>query len=134
VIIINKVIASGYLNTKNPIEIKFTGSGKAVVSFSVATANYKKKDEKQTYTYIDCVAWGNQAEFVANNQDRISKVLVEGKIQKRSYEAQDGSKRYVTETVIENIEVTEWKNEGSNSQNNEYGGAIPVNDNSDIPF
>lgn len=128
----NKCIITGFLNTKNTIEPKFTGNGKSVVSFSIATPNYKKKDEKQTYTYVDFVAWGNTAEFVANNQDRISRVLVDGRIQKRSYEAQDGSKRWVTEIVVENIEVMEWKNSGEDNSTG-YGEVTPVED-GEIPF
>ena len=69
----NKTIITGFLNTKNPIEPRFTQSGKAVISFSVAVANYKKQGEKQTYTYINCVTFGSQAEFISNNQDRIKR-------------------------------------------------------------
>lgn len=124
----NKVLITGFLNTKNPIEPRFTQSGTAVISFSVAVSNYKKQGEKQTYTYLNCVTFGPQAEFISNNQDRIKRVSIVGRIQTRSYDAKDGTKKYVTEIATENIEVEEWQNEKQNIQDVNFGVPVQTDD------
>jgi len=129
----NKVIMTNCYLGKNGVELKFVpGSGNAVATYSIAVPNYKKTGEKQTYTYINCVTWNKVAEFLANNADKIKKIGVIGRLQTRSYDAKDGTKRYVTEIVTEDIEIEEWKNaEANNNSNNDE--VTPVED-GDIPF
>lgn len=130
----NKVILTNAYIGKSGVQLKFTpGSGIAVATYSVAVPNYKKTGEKQTYTYINCVTWNKQAEFLANNAENIKKVGIEGKIQTRSYEAKDGTKKYVTEVVTTEIEVEEWNDKASISTETEFDDITPA-DCDEIPF
>ncbi|MCR3759180.1 single-stranded DNA-binding protein [Clostridium felsineum] len=131
----NKVIMTNAYIGKNGIDLKFTaGDGKAVANFSIAV---KKDFKEKEYNYFNCVLWGKQAEWISNNQDRINKIGLEGRLETRSYDAKDGTKKYVTEIVCNHVEVEEWKT--GSIENVDFGVPIesditPVNDNSDIPF
>jgi single-strand DNA-binding protein len=132
---LNKVILTNAFVGKKGIELKFTpGSGKAVSTYSVAVP--KEFSKEKEYDYINCVTWGTQGEWLANNQDRIKKVGISGRIQTRSYDAKDGTKRYVTEVITDHVEVEEWKNEGQtgNKQNNEGLEGLAEDKDGDIPF
>lgn len=133
----NRVVLAGYIG-KQGVELKFTPNNKAVATFSLSVPNFKKKDEKQTYSYFNIVAWGNQAEFLANNQDKFKRLLVDGKLVSRSYDAKDGTKRYVVEVNAENVEVMEWKNDSGQEYqqgfNENYEDMEPVEDGGDVPF
>ena len=81
---------------KDPV-VRYTGSGKVVATFSLATENYKKETQWHTI-----VAWGGLTEKpIAKGAE----VDLTGEIQYRSYEAKDGSKRYVTEIIAREITV-----------------------------
>ena len=108
----NKWIGKGRL-TKDP-EVRYTQAGKAVASFTLATDRHTK--EGQQADFIPCVAWEKLAEIIGNNLSKGREVLVEGRMQVRSYEAQDGSKRYVTECVINNMEFCGSKGNTGNNQ------------------
>ena len=99
----NKAIILGRLT--RDIELKITNSGKSVTSFSVAVdRGFKDADGNKQTDFIDCVAWGKAAENLATYQGKGSQIAVDGRIQVRSYEAQDGSKRKAVEVVAERIE------------------------------
>lgn len=98
----NKVILIGRL-TQN-IEIRYTKSGKAVASFTIAVNKKFSRDGEQKADFIPVVAWEKLAEIVSTYTQKGSQVLVEGRLQVRNYEAQDGSKRYVTEIVAQEVE------------------------------
>ena len=108
----NKWIGKGRL-TKDP-EVRYTQAGKAVASFTLATDRHTK--EGQQADFIPCVAWEKLAEVIGNNLSKGREVLVEGRMQVRSYEAHDGSKRYVTECVINNMEFCGSKGNTGNNQ------------------
>jgi single-strand DNA-binding protein len=95
----NKVILVGRL-ARDP-EVRYTQSGKANATFTLAINRYGKNNEAD---FINCVAWEKLAEIVGNNLLKGSQVLVEGRIQVRNYETQEGQKRYVTEVIAQNIE------------------------------
>ena len=99
----NKVILTGRL-TKEP-EVRYTPNGKAVASFTLAVDNGFGENKKTDF--IPIVVWGNSAEFCGNNLNKGSKVLIDGRLQVRSYDAKDGSKRYVTEVVANYLEALE---------------------------
>ena len=102
----NKVILTGRL-TKEP-EVRYTPNGKAVASFTLAVnRGFTTKDSAQEADFIPIVVWGNSAEFCGNNLNKGSKVLVDGRLQVRSYDAKDGSKRYVTEVIANYLEALE---------------------------
>ena len=103
----NKVILAGRL-TRDP-EVRYTQSGKAVASFTLAVdRRFGRKNAEAngqpTADFIPIVAWRKLAEICGNNLIKGRRISVEGRIQVRSYEAQDGSKRYVTEIVADEIE------------------------------
>lgn len=98
----NKVILVGNL-ARDP-EVRYTQSGKAVASFSLAVNSYNSSSQSNTATFISIVAWEKLAEICGNNLVKGSKILVEGRLQTRSYDGKDGQKRYVTEVVMQNLE------------------------------
>lgn len=136
----NKVIMDGNL-TKQP-ELRFTTNDKAVATFTIAV-NEGYGDKKQT-NYFNVVAWGKIGENAANYLDKGSKVLICGRLQNRSYESKDGTKKYITEIIATEVEfLSKGKGqEGNNNfgnQNQDYGQGnfeddiTPVDD-GDMPF
>lgn len=90
-------------------ELRNTQSGTAVCSFTVACDRRPDKDGKREADFIACTAWGKSAEFVAKYFKKGQRIGLTGRIQVRSYDAQDGSKRYVCEVVADNVEFVESK-------------------------
>ncbi len=84
-------------------EMKYTPNGVAVVNFTLAVNRTFTKEGQPDVDFIDCVAWRKTAEVIANHVTKGRQILVEGHLQKRNYEAQDGTKRYVTEVVVEQM-------------------------------
>lgn len=101
----NKAIIMGNL-ARDP-EIRYTATQRAVASFSVAV-NRSWKDSngelREEVTFIPVVVWGKTAEFCERYFKKGAGILVEGRINVRSYEAKTGEKRYVTEIVAENVQ------------------------------
>ena len=131
----NKVILSGRL-ARDP-EVRYTQSGKAVASFSIAVdRNMKRSTENQqqpTADFINIVAWEKLADFCGKYLSKGRKILVEGRLQTRMYEAQDGTKKYFTEVISDNIEFMDSKrqegSEGGNYNNNYSGNGYSNNNN-----
>lgn len=96
--------------TKNP-EVKYTQSGKAVCSFSLATN--EGYGEKQTTEYINVVTWEKVAENCGNRLVKGSLVFVAGKLSTRSYEKKNGEKAYVTEVIGREVKFLDGKKEES---------------------
>ncbi len=102
---LNKVIIIGRM-TVDP-ELKNTSSGNAVTNFSVATNRYwtNNDGEKQEETqFHNVVVWGRQAEVVNQFLNKGSLIMIEGRLQTRTWEGQDGQKRRTTEIVAQNIQ------------------------------
>ncbi len=98
----NKVVLIGRL-TKDP-ELKFTpGNGTAVATFTLAVDRRFSKDGQREADFIPIVVWGKQAESTANYMSKGKLMGVSGRIQTRSYEAKDGTRRYVTEVIAEEV-------------------------------
>lgn len=96
----NKVVLIGRL-TKDP-ELRFTpGTGAAVTSITIAIDRYNTKTGEREADFIPVVIWGKQAESTANYMSKGSQIAISGRIQTRSYDAKDGTKRYVTEVVAD---------------------------------
>ncbi|KAA9238593.1 MULTISPECIES: single-stranded DNA-binding protein [Aerococcus] len=98
---INNVVLVGYMS-RDP-ELKHTQSGKAFTYFTVACNRPKTQDGQQQADFINCVAWNKNAENLCQYLGKGSKVGVEGRIQTRSYENQQGQKVYVTEVLANRI-------------------------------
>jgi single-strand DNA-binding protein len=144
----NKVTLIGRL-TKDP-ELKFTpGTGTAVATFTVAVdRRLPNKDGQREADFIPIVVWGKQAENTANYMSKGKLIAIAGRIQTRSYDAKDGTKRYVTEVVAEEVQFLDKgtgtkgsDNYGGNSESNnkssntvDYGEDMTPVDDGDIPF
>ena len=99
----NKAILIGNL-TRDP-ETRTTSSGVTVCQFTIAVnRRFVNQQGVREADFIPIVAWRQTAELCARYLSKGRKVAVEGSIQNRSYDAQDGSKRYVTEIVADNVE------------------------------
>jgi single-strand DNA-binding protein len=127
----NKVVLIGRLS-KDP-DLRFTpGSGAAVTTLTLAVDKYNAKTGKKEADFIPVVIWGKQAESAANYLSKGSKVGISGRIQTRSYDANDGTKRYVTEVIADQFGGVEFldskgsNSQGNNSNNNQY--SAPGND------
>ena len=117
----NRTVLIGRL-TKDP-ELKVTQSNIPVVSFTIAVNRpfTDQSGEKQA-DFIQCVVWRKQAENLAQYCSKGSHIALEGRIQTRQYETDDGM-RYVTEIVCDNIQYLDTKKQEATQQ---------VNDNEDF--
>ena len=99
----NKVILTGRI-TKDP-EVRYTQTGVAVVSFTIAVnRQYRDANGNNQADFINCTAWRQTADFITRYIKKGYMLLVEGSIQTRSYQGQDGQTRYVTEVACESVE------------------------------
>lgn len=141
----NKVVLIGRL-TRDP-ELKFIpGSGVAVATFSLAVnRNFKNKDGQIEADFINIVAYRKLAEVIANNLTKGRLAAVSGRIQTRTYEGNDGQKRYITEVVADDFQFLEKKDSNGSftprptSENTSDSGAhdedfFPLDGENDIPF
>ena len=104
---LNHCIIMGRL-TRDP-ELRTTTSGVSVASFSVAVdRDYQSGEEKQT-DFINCVAWRSTGEFVNRYFSKGSMIIVNGRLQSRSYTDRDGNKRAAVELVAETVYFGEPK-------------------------
>lgn len=113
--------------TKDP-EVRYTQGGTAVATFTLAVDRRVAKDKPKEADFIPCVVWNKTAEIVGEYCKKGKQVAVNGRIQVRSYDAKDGTKRYVTEVIVNELELL-GKGDGSSKQN---GGNYPTDD--EIPF
>lgn len=128
----NKVILVGRL-AQDP-EVRYTQSGKAVASFSLAVNRFGGGGQKET-DFIPIVAWEKLAETCGNNLTKGQRVLIEGRLQIRSYETNDGQKRRVAEVVAANMEFLERKQGAPDEKGgdaNPFGGQVFPEE--EIPF
>lgn len=114
---LNKVQLIG--NTGDAPEVKETPNGAKVATFSLATSREWKDSsgEKQKATdWHNVVAWGKLAEILEKYLEKGKKVYVEGRLTTRSWEAEDGTKRYKTEIVAENVILLSSKGSGDRDE------------------
>ena len=96
----NRVILAGNL-TRDP-ELRFTNNGVPVCGFGIAVNRVRSKNEE--VDFFDVSAWRELGETIANYKKKGDPILVEGRLQFRSWEAQDGSKRNKVDVVADNIQ------------------------------
>ena len=125
----NKVILGGRL-TADP-ELRQTPNGIQVTSFSIAV-NRKSSGEQSTADFINCVAWRSTAEFISRYFKKGSCICVVGSIQTRTWNDQQGQKRYATEVVVDEASFVDSKGEnpasrqgGASSYAPESYGSVP---------
>ena len=134
----NRVILIG--NLASDPESRTTQSGIAQCSFRIAVQRrFKGANGERETDFLPVVCWRQTAEFAQRYLAKGRKVAVEGSIQTRSYEAKDGSKRYVTEVMADSVEAVGGREEGaqsaqkSQSAKHDQSGFTEV-DEDELPF
>lgn len=134
----NTVVLIG--RTTRDIELRRTGNGTAVASFTLAVNRDFKTNDGQEADFIQCVAWKKTAELLEQYVHKGDRIALNGSIRTRNYEDNYGKKIYVTEVLINHVEFLETKNR-EQSNNNGYTEPDHINDNGhfelekdDLPF
>lgn len=136
---LNRVVLVGRL-TRDP-ELRFTPNGVAVANFTLAVNRpFSNQQGEREADFINCVIWRKPAESVANYLKKGSLAGVDGRVQTRSYDNNEGKRVFVTEVVAESVQFLEPRgsNKGQESQGGGYadpfgGGDFEIPD-SDMPF
>ena len=106
----NKVFLLGRL-TKDP-EVRYTTTGKIVCQFTIAVDRpFTNPDGQREADFFPIVIWGKSAETAGNSLSKGQRVLVEGRVQIRNYDAKDGTKRWVTEVIADRFEFIERRDQ-----------------------
>ncbi|MCR4372349.1 MULTISPECIES: single-stranded DNA-binding protein SsbA [Bacillus amyloliquefaciens group] len=135
---LNRVVLVGRL-TKDP-ELRYTPSGAAVATFTLAVnRTFTNQSGEREADFINCVTWRRQAENVANFLKKGSLAGVDGRLQTRNYENQQGQRVFVTEVQAESVQFLEPKNSGSSgsggyNEGNSGGGQYFGGGQNDNPF
>ena len=120
---ITRVILVGRL-TKDP-DLRYTPNGVPVATFTLAVnRTFSNQQGERETDFINCVVWRRQAENAANYLKKGNLAGVDGRIQTRNYEGQDGKRVYVTEVLAESVQFLEPKGSSSGERmgGNQYGG------------
>lgn len=126
---INRVILTGRLT--RDVDLRYTQGGAAVATFNLAVdRRFTNQQGEREADFVSCVIWRKPAENFANFFHKGSLVGIEGRIQTRNYENQQGQRVYVTEVIVENFSFLESKNSTGNGS---YQKNRPQNNTSD-PF
>lgn len=122
---INNVVLVGRL-TKD-LDLKYTSNGTAVATFNVAVnRQFTNQKGERDADFINCVIWRKSAEILANFTRKGVLIGIEGHIQTRSYDNQQGQRVYVTEVVVESFSLLEPKNKDTNKDSsNQYNNNQP---------
>ena len=130
----NKIILIGNMGA-DP-ETRTTQAGGTQCTFRIAVQRRfpDKQTGKRESDFFTVLCWGKLAEFVSKYMTKGRKAAVEGSVQMRSYEASDGSKRYVTEVIADNVEFCDSKSEGAQSGAQAAQGGFAEVDDEELPF
>lgn len=121
---INNVVLVGRL-TKD-CDLRYTSSGIAVATFNLAVnRNFTGQNGERETDFISCVVWRKPAETIANYTKKGSLIAIDGRLQTRNYENQQGQRIYVTEVIVENFQFLESKEVTENRQQNSNQQTVP---------
>lgn len=135
---LNKVFLQGRL-VADP-ELRKTQQGTPVASYRLAVdRDYKSKDSNaQNTDFVNIVSWRNTAEFVSRYFTKGRMMLVEGRLQMRSYTDKDGNRRVAAEVVTDNVHFADSRKDGSNNEDGSLqesaGFEELADDDGDLPF
>lgn len=139
---VNKAILLGRLG-KDP-ELKYTSSGKAVCTFSLATSErWTGADGQKTEStcWHNIVAWGKQGEVIKEYLSKGRELYIEGRIQNRSYDDKDGNKKYISEVVLQTFSFVGSRGDSGGGSGGEQSDPPPPpasggggGDDDDLPF
>lgn len=125
--------------------LRYLESGTSVARFTLAVDKQLSKEKRQemeakgqpTADFINCVAWDKLGETIAKYSGKGLRLLVNGRIQTGSYE-KDGERRYTTDVVVNSLQIIDWKNSSTNSNNTEtyddFEDGFDVTEDDRIPF
>lgn len=129
---LNRVVLIGRL-TKDP-ELRYTPNGVAVASFTLAVNRSRPNAQgEREADFIPVVVWQKQAENCANYINKGSMVAIDGRLQVRTYDTQDGQRRWVTEVIAESVRFLDKRESGSSQGISSLGSEVTFTDD-DIPF
>ena len=136
----NRAVIIGRLT--RDVDLRYTQSGKAVGNFTLAVNRpFKNQQGENEADFINCVAWGKQAESLAQYMKKGNQVGVDGRIQTRTYDDKDGKTVFVTEIIAEYVQFLESKGSSGNQQGNQQpdndfkGDTEPLDiTDDDLPF
>lgn len=131
---LNRVVLIGRL-TADP-QLRYTQNGTAVTTFTLAVQrNFANQQGEREADFIDIVAWRKLAELCANFLSKGRLTAVEGRLQIRSYEAQDGTRRRVAEVVADNVQFLDrGASQASTLPEDDFSELGEPPDEEDIPF
>lgn len=134
---LNKVVLIGRL-TRDP-ELRYTGTGVAVTSFSLAVDRpFKNQQGERDTDFIRIVAWRKLAELCANNLGKGRLIAVDGRLQIRSYDDKEGIRRQASEVIADNITFLDWPKEREKSDSaysdEQFDEGDVVLPDDDVPF
>ena len=108
--------------TRDP-ELRTTQSGVSTCSFTIAVdRNFVRQGEERKADFINCVAWRQTAEFITRYFKKGNLIALEGSIQTRNWDDNEGKRHYVTEVVVERTHFVESKRDAANGSGDGYGG------------
>ncbi len=111
----------------NQIELRRTGSGTAVASFTVAVdRDYSGKDSEKKTDFIDCVAWRQTGEFISKYFTKGRMIVVDGRLEMRDWTDKEGNKRRSAEVIVENGYFCDSKKDDVNSATGNGGFPAPA--------
>ena len=121
---------------KDP-DVKVTTSGKTVCTFTLAVDRpFSGKDGKREADFINIQTWNKTAELIGNYVSKGQRLLVDGRLQIRSYDGKDGNKHYVTEVIADRVEFIERKEKSAQKAESEamegFGSEVQFDE--EIPF
>ena len=124
---INRVVLIGRLT--RDLELKTTQSGLSVASFTIAVnRQFKNSNGNREADFINCVIWKKSAENLCKFTHKGSLIGIDGRLQTRSYDNNNGQKVFITEVVVDNFSLLESKSQTSNqSSNNGYSNSSNTN-------
>lgn len=142
---INKTILGGRLTSD--VELKQTTSGLSVCSFTIAVNRKFAKEGEQQADFINCVAWRKTAEIISKFFKKGSSIVITGEIQVRSWQDQNGQKRYATEVSADDVYFVDSKNDVQTAESSAPSFYMPeaykapqtakfeaLSDDNDLPF
>ena len=120
----NKVFLIGRL-TRDP-ELRYTSSNLPVATFSLAVnRNFTNQSGEREADFINIVVWRKQAENVKNYLTQGSQVAIDGRLQTRTYDGEDGKKRYITEVIADNVQFLDTKSSRDLSYDSSSSSVTP---------
>ena len=124
---INRVVLVGRITKE--VALRKTQSGRSVASFTIAcNRRFQSPNGEREADFINCVAWGQTADYMAQYITKGTLIGVEGRIQTRNYDDANGRRVYVTEVVCDSVQRLESRNSSEQRSNSVSQQSAPIQD------